>query len=177
MAYLVAIYAFLPFGRGVVLALRQQHLLGIAVTLLYFFSAVAVVYHLVFNVRLSDRVAFAALALLALATGAMVLGLAIPEERVHFLEYGVLALLGRWALASHARPLGQYAGAWLLGSCAGWGDELIQAVLPDRVYDLRDVVINSAAALVAIAADEALHNRLGWRPHGEADEAHSDRRG
>jgi hypothetical protein len=31
------------------------------------------------------------------------------------------------------------------------------------VGDLRDVGINSLAALLAVAADESLHDRLGWR--------------
>ncbi len=175
IAYLAAVYALLPFGRGLIIALRQQHLLGITVTLLYFATVAGVVYHIVFSVRLSDRVAFAALVVLALATGAMVLGLSVPEERVHFLEYGALALLGRWALEHHLPPVAQAAAAWLIASLAGWGDELIQLILPDRVYDLRDVAVNSVAALLALAADEALHNRLGWRPRGVLDAADPDR--
>jgi VanZ family protein len=99
----------------------------------------------------------------------MVLGLEVPEERIHFLEYGVLALLARHALATHHGPVGQYAGAWIFATAAGWVDELIQYVLPSRVYDLRDVVINSLAALLALAADEALHNRLGWRQRPRGD--------
>ena len=133
------------------------------VTLVFFSAIVGLVYYTLFNVRLSDRVAFAALVVLAAAIGAMVLGLSIPEERVHFVEYGVLALLARYALASHLPPARQYPGALLLATVAGWLDEVIQGLLPDRVYDLRDVVVNSVAALLALAGDEALHNRLGWR--------------
>ena len=176
--FVAAIYAFLPFGRGVVIALRQSHLLGLVVTLVFFASFVGLVYHIVFNVRLSDRVAFVALVVLAAATGALVLWMSIPEERIHFVEYGLLALLARSVLARHLPPSGQYLGAWLLASLAGWGDELIQGALPDRVYDLRDVVVNSVAALLALAGDEALHNRVGWRGReGEIDGDHPDRRG
>ena len=94
IGYILLVFASLPFVREVVIALRQQHLLGAAVTLLYFVAAVAVVYHVVFDVRLSDRIAFLALVLLAAATGAMILGLSIPEERIHFVQYGLLALSG-----------------------------------------------------------------------------------
>jgi hypothetical protein len=159
--------------------LRQSHQLGLVVTLVFFAAVVGLVYYILFNVRLSDRVAFAALVLLAAAIGAMVLGLSIPEERVHFVEYGALALLARYALACHLPPSRQYLGAWLLASIAGWCDEAIQGLLPDRVYDLRDVVVNSVAALLTLAGDEALHNRLGWRGREVEDEAEadSDRRG
>jgi MFS family permease len=161
--YLTFIYAFLPFGREVVIALGQRHYLGLVVTALYFVSIVGIVYYLLFNVRLSDRVAFAALVVLAVAVGSLVLGLSVPEERVHFVEYGVLALLARAALAPTLSPPWQYLGAWLVAALAGWGDELIQGVLHDRFYDLRDVCVNAVAALLALAGDEVLHDRLGWR--------------
>jgi hypothetical protein len=161
--YILLIYATLPFVRGAVIALRQQHLLGASVTLLYFAAAVAVVYHVVFDVRLSDRIAFIALVLLAGITGSLILGLSVAEERIHFAQYGLMALLARSALAWRRPPLQQYVGAIVIASAAGWVDELIQAALPDRVYDLRDVAINAVAALLAIAAYEVLHNQLGWR--------------
>jgi hypothetical protein len=149
------------------------------VTLVFFAAVVGLVYYLLFNVRLSDRVAYAALVLLAAAVGAMVLGLSIPEERVHFVEYGAVALLARFALACHLPPSRQYVGAWILASIAGWLDEAIQGQLPDRVYDLRDVAVNAVAALLALAGDEALHNRLGWRSREGEDgpRTDSDRRG
>ncbi len=162
----VALLLFVPFGRGVIVALTQRHLLGLMVTAVYLLSAGAVAYHVVFNVRLSDAAAFAALALLAAATGALALGLSVPEERVHFVEYGVLTLLFRRALAWHVPPARQYAGAWLLGSAVGWADELVQGATPERYYDLHDVLINSVGALLAVLLDEALHDRLGWRGRG-----------
>ncbi len=174
--YILLIFASLPLVRGVVIALRQQHLLGGAVTLVYFLAAVAVVYHVVFDVRLSDRIAYFALVLLAAVTGAMVLGLAIPEERIHFVQYGLMALLARRALAWHVAPPRQIPGAFVLAAVAGWVDELIQGVLPDRVYDLRDVAINAVAALLALAAEEVLHNRLGWLPRDLPREEHPPHR-
>jgi len=174
LLYLGVIYAFLPFGREVVIALGQRHYLGLVVTALYFCSIVGIVYYLLFNVHLSDKVAFAALVVLAVAIGTLVLGMSVPEERVHFVEYGVLALLARAALAPTVSPPRQYLGAWLIAALAGWGDELIQLVLPDRFYDLRDVCVNAVAALLALAGDEVLHNRLRWRwtKDGHAQDPH-----
>lgn len=174
--YILVIFASLPFVRGVVIALRQQQLLGGAITLLYFLAAVAVVYHVVFDVRLSDRIAYFALVLLAAVTGAMILGLSIPEERIHFAQYGLMAVLARRALGWHVSPPRQYLGAFVIAAMAGWVDEVIQGLLPDRVYDLRDVGINAVAALLAISAEEILHNRLGWLPRQGQDEEHPSHR-
>jgi hypothetical protein len=40
----------------------------------------------------------------------------------------------------------------LFVAAAGWIDEGIQALLPSRYYDLRDVAFNAAAGLMALAA-------------------------
>ncbi|MBP9144503.1 MAG: VanZ family protein [Thermoanaerobaculia bacterium] len=168
--YVAVLFASVPFARDIVVGLREQHLLGTSVTLLYFAAVVGLVYHVVFDVRLSDRIAFLALVLLALVTGSLVLGLAVPEERIHFLQYGLLALLCRRALAWHFEPRGQVLGAVALASVAGVLDEVLQGVTPDRVCDARDMMINSVAAFLAIVAEEALHNRLGWLPGKEGDE-------
>ncbi|MEO7795763.1 MAG: VanZ family protein [Thermoanaerobaculia bacterium] len=171
-AYVAVLFVSVPYARNIVVGLREQHLLGTSVTLLYFAAVVGLVHHVVFDVRLSDRIAFLALVLLALVTGSLVLGLAVPEERIHFLQYGLLALLCRQALAWHLQPRGQLLGAVALASAAGVLDELLQGVTPERVCDMRDMIINAVAALLAIIAEEALHNRLGWLPGKEEDEPH-----
>lgn len=103
------------------------------------------------------------------AAGALYAGLGatmeIVQERAHLAEYGLLALLFRAALearaaAAHAAGsararLGPATGAWLLAAAAGWSDELVQAVLPNRVYDLRDVAFNAGAAGLALGAAAA----------------------
>ncbi len=163
------VYASLPVSRDVLIALVQRDLVGWVITASYFFATVIIVYHVVFDVRLTDRVAFAALVVLGSIVGALVLGMAVPEERLHFLQYGLIALLARRALAFGSGPGRQYGLAVLLAGLFGLGDELIQAVLPDRVYDSVDVLINVLAAVLAIAGYEALHNQLGWRPKSPSE--------
>jgi hypothetical protein len=175
LAYVALVYGSLPWTRDVLIALDQQQLVGGVVTACYFGAAVLVVYHVVFDVRLTDRVAFAALVALGAGVGALVLGLSVPEERLHFLQYGLMAVLARRALATW--PLhgwAQYLAAVAFASAAGWGDELVQGRLPGRVYDLRDVLINASAAGLAMAGYEALHNQLGWRPRPARDDAPAD---
>lgn len=68
------------------------------------------------------------------------LALSIPEERFHLILFGVLGLF----FMRDARASGFGASyAFFLGSSVGVLDELFQALLPNRVGDMRDVVINS----------------------------------
>ena len=46
--------------------------------------------------------------------------------------------------------------AVLLTAAFGWIDEGIQALLPSRVYDLRDVAFNAIAGLMTVTAMVAL---------------------
>ena len=56
---------------------------------------------------------------------------------------------GRWRRSCPDRLAG-YAAAAALGAAIGCGDELVQAVLPGRVYDLRDVAMNAVGAVLGV---------------------------
>lgn len=98
----------------------------------------------------------AALAAVAAVYAAVVMPMDSPEEKLHFIEYGLVGLLA-WASAP-ARLLAwrraAFASAFSLA--AGWTDEGIQALLPSRYYDLRDVAFNFAAGALAVLALEAV---------------------
>lgn len=86
--------------------------------------------------------------------------MAIPEERTHLVEYGVVAALVHAALVERRTAGGRVPAPWLLATVGtaivGVLDECIQALLPDRVFDLRDVGFNVVAAAMAVAAGAAL---------------------
>ena len=92
----------------------------------------------------------------------------IPEERTHLIEYSLVAVLIYQALLERKRngrsvPYPAFI-AFLLTSLFGWIDEGIQAILPNRVYDIRDVGFNVLAAFMAIMASVVLrwvHQRFG----------------
>jgi hypothetical protein len=83
-----------------------------------------------------------------------------PEERTHLFEYGVVAILIHQALLERARHGRRVVLPAVLAvdvtALLGWLDEVVQAILPGRVYDLRDVGFNGFAALMAIGARVAL---------------------
>ncbi len=77
--------------------------------------------------------------------------LTIPEERFHLLQYGLLCVLCNKTLSDQFQGLPRHGLVILLVTLAGIGDELIQWLRPNRVGDVRDVLINFVAALLAQA--------------------------
>jgi len=87
----------------------------------------------------------------------------MPEERFHLLEYGLLGGLVYAALLERRRPAAgmrwsasSAALAVVLTGAAGWADEGIQYLLPNRHYDWIDVGLNVLAAILAVGALAAL---------------------
>ncbi|MBW1671509.1 MAG: VanZ family protein, partial [Deltaproteobacteria bacterium] len=83
-----------------------------------------------------------------LVTGALLVN--FPEERIHLVEYGLIGLMLGWALAGISRWPELWPLAVALVWMVGLGDELIQAVLPNRVYDVRDIVLNGLAGMAGL---------------------------
>ncbi len=88
-----------------------------------------------------------------------------PVEATHFVQYGVLGALAFRALAHRMRDSGVYLAATGVGGTMGMVDEGVQWVLPDRVWDLRDIGLNffgAALVQVAIAAGVRPAGISGW---------------
>ena len=62
-----------------------------------------------------------------------------PEERIHFLEYGILGVL---IFKATGKGTKQNIFAIILLFIIAVIDELIQYMLPNRIGDIRDIVIN-----------------------------------
>lgn len=92
-------------------------------------------------VRIRGRAAALRAAVLAplLALGLWLIPL--PEERLHFLVFGGFGVL-TFALLPGAL-------AALVAVAFSVGDEILQAALPDRIFDVRDIAMNSVSALAA----------------------------
>jgi len=70
----------------------------------------------------------------------------VPVEAVHFLEYGLLGFLLFWALRFQVRDKGIYLIAFLCGSLVGIFDEILQWMVPLRLWDIRDVGLNALSS-------------------------------
>ena len=159
---LLLIYSSLYVARPLAEWLRDANLLRLAVGSSFLTAAAWIVLSL-FRRRPGWRVW---LVLGGIGAGYLVLlsRLELPEERLHFLEYGLVGGLVFTALVerqrnagtgSAERPFGRdlvgpAVGAVLITGVAGWIDEGIQEILPNRFYDLRDVAMNAAGGAMAV---------------------------
>ena len=171
--YTLLIYTTLGLVRPATEALRSRGYLSITLAVIF---AVAGAGALAWVIRTKPGLR-TWLALCAVAAGyAAVFPFAVmPEERIHLLQYGILALLFFFALVERRRafPAGGEVGgessgpdparpsfpvrhpaltSFLLTTAAGWGDELLQGLHPLRYYDIRDVAFNALAGALALSA-------------------------
>jgi hypothetical protein len=106
--------------------------------------------------RLWRRAGFTERVMFAAVLGLYALGLAlleVPQERLHYAEYGVLAGLLYFALGRHQSRLVALLGAILVTTALGYLDEVLQGALWERRYfDWRDVQLNFQAAVLGTLA-------------------------
>ncbi len=75
--------------------------------------------------------------------------LELPEEQFHFIEYGILSALIYVALTHDINNKSIYFLSAIIVFVFGTIDEVIQWVLPNRCFDIRDLVMNGIAGILA----------------------------
>lgn len=148
---LLGIYSTLGVVRVVSNALRDANLLR---------ASVAVVFGLVLTVltvvvlktkELRTPRAFVTALVLVGVYAFVIWPMESPEEKLHFVEYGAVGVLAFLSAPERWSELRRLAAAVLFTAAAGWIDEGIQALLPSRYYDLRDVGFNALAGLLSVS--------------------------
>lgn len=154
-----AIWATLPLAGLLAEALRGQAMLGVAFFAGFVVTMAAIAWGALRR-RPRGRETWALIGITAVY-GMVVVRMGVSlEERSHLFEYGLVAVLLLGAL-DERRANGRTVPLPALLAIAatallGWIDEAIQAVLPARVYDLRDVGFNALAAVMAVTAARVL---------------------
>ncbi|GEM_PF-671752 len=128
--YVIVLYATLPLGRPVITWMRQnfthsqQHVI---VYSLFGAAALALLIY-IFSLRkkLSPLAYVCFIILARLYYLEFTTLIKYPEERLHFLEYGVLACLLHKAFSLSFKGVRPYIYAAILGALLGWGDEGVQ---------------------------------------------------
>jgi hypothetical protein len=160
MGWVLLIYSTLYYVRAPIEFLRERNLLRLTVAAIFLLTAATVTFFLMR--RRPGRRALSVLCIAAVIYLILFWVMDRAEEKLHLVEYGILAAMIYGALLERQIRRSRAAGsAWswwpapvavLLTSVLGWGDEGIQALLPNRVYDLRDAGLNVAAAVIAVSA-------------------------
>jgi hypothetical protein len=155
LAVVLAIYSTVGLAGTLAGILRDRNLLD-ASFVVAFFIAVAAVIGSALRTRPGRREIWVVLGVAAVY-GMVVVRMGIgPAERTHLFEYGLLAVLVHQALTERHRNGGRVpvpaVFAIVVSALLGWLDEGVQAFLPNRVYDIRDVGVNALAGFMAIVA-------------------------
>lgn len=157
VAYLFCIYSTLGIARPIAEHLRSAGLLF--PTLIVLFCG-CLPLALLWRYRIISRTRFLLRMLLIIALLCTAFSIsALPEERLHFLTYGLAGWLICWSLEttplfpalSRKHRLLNCLLPCLLVWLAGGIDELIQWWLPNRVFDIRDIIFNASAGITGIA--------------------------
>jgi hypothetical protein len=151
-AYLLTIYATLGIVRTITNFLRDRGVLRISVVVAFTLAAIAVIAFLFRDPRNRTLRTLFALLITGAAYAAVIVPMKSPEEKIHFIEYGGVAALAHAATPREWSKRKRFIACALFVAAAGWIDEGIQALLPSRYYDLRDVAFNAAAGLMALTA-------------------------
>lgn len=167
VAVLVAIYSTLGLAPALADALRERNLLRITLAVALLLVAGPVAWRWVKGHRGWGEIGAVLGVVFAYWMAWVRAG--SWEERTHLLEYGIVAALIHQALLErqrNGRPV-QMPAATAVATTALLGllDECIQAVLPNRVFDIRDVGFNALAGFLVVAARLAMapQRRPGWR--------------
>lgn len=155
--YLVGIYATLGVMRRITETLRGAGFLRLSVSVAFALAAIGAGVLIARDPLNRSRRVMGAMAACALVYAAAIWPMESPEEKLHFIEYGLVAVLAHLASPAHWSARARFVRCALFVTAAGWVDELIQALLPNRYYDLRDVGFNAAAGLLALSALALIH--------------------
>ena len=153
-----AIYASIWLAGSITEFLRERGLISNAIWLVLILVVLAVVLNGIKS-RPSTFEIIIWIGLIAVYLMIM-LRMTLPEERSHLIEYSVLALFVYEALRerSQHRPGLKHPGLWALMITTGIGifDEVVQLLVPSRVFDTRDMLFNFLAAILAIGGSSLL---------------------
>ncbi len=153
LSYLFLIYSTLAIVRPIAEMLRSSGFLIPTISVLF---ALFTLMTLGWRYATTPRNTMICRVFLLVALLAVALGLSgLPEERVHFITYGLAGWLICWCIEARPKKPLITKNGWLIACLlvwlAGGVDELIQWWLPVRVFDVRDIMFNGVAGMMGVA--------------------------
>ena len=155
-AYTAFLLLSLGYARRIVVWLRMRDLSGLMGILLLGVGILGIVF--VFRRvyqnqgRLTGSSLRRLLVFLAIYLCSVALSTSVTEERLHFIEYGILGILCFHAMDARCPIRRRAVYAVAVAFTIGFFDEVIQGFLAVRYYDIRDIAINGLAAGLPLCA-------------------------
>lgn len=159
LAYILCIYGTLGIARPIAEYLRSTEILLPVIIALFVGSLPFILF---WRYRAITRKQFLLrfFLIIFLLCSAFLIS-ALPEERLHFLTYGLAGWLICWSVeegshfpassANDTTLIHEWILPCLLVWFAGSIDELIQWWLPNRVFDIRDILFNGISGITGVA--------------------------
>ncbi|MCK5707312.1 MAG: VanZ family protein [Candidatus Aureabacteria bacterium] len=161
--YTLFIFIFTIFARDISNAFRKAGFLTITIYSGFAISTVFIILYIKKNPHFFNVRSAAGLLFLTFLLASLLKTTETIEEKFHFLEFGILALIVRKSASWNFPVKLQYTTAIIVTSLIGVLDELFQLILPSRFFDLRDIALNMISGIIAILGFEIIHNRLKIR--------------
>ncbi|MBI5298984.1 MAG: VanZ family protein [Deltaproteobacteria bacterium] len=148
-AYVALVYAGLYFTPFLGLYLSKRNALGSFVGWTYALSALFLIYFLYFKLKIRKAEAYGLLLGLGILFQGAIQRMEETLDRLHFLEYGLLYLLIYLAFRFSSDGIVLIGRTIILCSLFALGDEGLQGLLPNRMAEWHDVLINISACYLA----------------------------
>jgi VanZ family protein len=149
-AWVVLIYATLYSVRPVCNFLKNTTPFALLVNILMFSLLIVIMMSLLMKRIVTRPSSYIFLFMTVAAYIYGFLTIQFPEEKIHFIEYGILAWLIIQAVELDVRRPAAHVYAFLLTAIFGWMDEGIQHLLPNRYYQFDDVILNATSGLLGL---------------------------
>jgi VanZ family protein len=123
-----------------------------AIYLLSLLGGLSIIGYLFFISQERNAIVYLKLATIGIIFGYYLKTIPLPAEKLHLLEYGVLSyFMGKlFHLNTTTQRDIRYLQALCVISLIGALDEGIQYYLPNRVFDLKDIFLNSLAGFLGL---------------------------
>jgi VanZ family protein len=165
IAYIAILYSTVPFVpalRKTLTANGNYSIYNWVYVILGLFGAVGLIFLIV-----KQRGWNLVISLVGLAATACIYAYTLPRlmyvvEKVHYLQYGVLAFLLIGLFRKYFDDLLLYVWILIIVYCIGLGDEAIQSLIPNRVAEIADVRLNVFSGLLGLFA--TVSTVPAWRP-------------
>lgn len=144
------IYSTLYVARPVCEFLKRAFPFSALVDLVSIAMLLTVVVFIWSKAKVFNLLSYALMAVILVSYINGLMTLQYPEEKIHFIEYGVLAFLVYRAIALDKHAPDAYAISFVLVTVFGWIDEGIQYLLPNRYYQVEDVILNSVSGALGL---------------------------
>lgn len=167
--YVVSIFTLIPLTRAVTNFLRDHNLLRLTTAIVFLFVLGTTVWWMRKKTRFSVRRNLPAILPIMTVYAFLYWLIALPEERVHLVQYGILPALFYETFRQHFKRSSKVIVAALVFSAfIGAMDEYVQHLVPRRYGQWSDVQLNVLSALMGMW----VHYVLVIRPrstHGQAN--------